>query len=81
VLQCIEHMVARGYRSVEVRPEVYNSYNRWIDEANASMVWGASHVHSWYRNTHGRISQNWPGTLVEYWERTRRMDPTEYDWA
>jgi len=81
VLQCIEHMVARGYRSVEVRPEVYNSYNRWIDEANASMVWGASNVHSWYRNTHGRISQNWPGTLVEYWERTRRMDPTEYDWA
>ena len=42
---------------------------------NAAMAWGASDVNSWYKNAFGRVSQNWPFTLLEYWQRTRRPEP------
>ena len=34
---------------------------------------------SWYKNDSGRVAQNWPFTLLEYWQRTLRPDPAEFD--
>ena len=39
---------------------------------------GWSDVNSWYKNEHGRVTQNWPFTLLEYWQRTRAPDPDDY---
>ena len=39
------------------------------------MAWGWSDVNSWYKNEHGRVAQNWPFTLLEYWQRTRGPIP------
>jgi 4-hydroxyacetophenone monooxygenase len=35
-------------------------------------------VNAWYKNALGRVSQNWPFTLMEYWERTRVPDLHDY---
>jgi 4-hydroxyacetophenone monooxygenase len=43
------------------------------------MVWGAAEVNSWYKNASGRVAQNWPFSLLEYWERTRTVDPADYE--
>jgi 4-hydroxyacetophenone monooxygenase len=43
------------------------------------MAWGASTVNSWYRNANGRIAQNWPFTLLEYWQQTRAPEPSDYE--
>jgi 4-hydroxyacetophenone monooxygenase len=43
------------------------------------MAWGASDVNTWYKNARGRITQNWPFTLLEYWRRTLCPDPDDYD--
>jgi 4-hydroxyacetophenone monooxygenase len=37
-----------------------------------------SDVNTWYRNAHGRIAQNWPFSLVRYWQETNRPDPADY---
>ena len=29
-------------------------------------------------NASGRITQNWPFTLVEFWQQTREPDPDDY---
>jgi 4-hydroxyacetophenone monooxygenase len=58
---------------------VHDAYNEAVDEQNARMAWGAASVHTWYRNANGRISQNWPFTLVEFWERTRALDIEDYE--
>jgi len=34
---------------------------------------------SWYRDQHGRIVTNWPGYMRDYIEKTRVLDPLEYD--
>ena len=68
-----------GHRAVDVRPDVHDAYNERVDAENDRMSWGAAHVTSWYKNEHGRVAQNWPFTLLEYWERTREPRPADYD--
>jgi 4-hydroxyacetophenone monooxygenase len=43
------------------------------------MAWGWSPVNSWYKNSKGRVAQNWPFTLLEYWDRTRQPNPDDFE--
>ena len=42
------------------------------------MAWGFSKVSSWYKNEFGRVAQNWPFSLLEFWQLTRHPDPDDY---
>jgi 4-hydroxyacetophenone monooxygenase len=42
------------------------------------MAWGVPQVSSWYKSASGRVSQNWPFALVDYWEATRAPDPADF---
>lgn len=78
VLGCLKLLLEGNKRSLECRQDVHDAYNTYIDKGNSQMAWGVSKVNSWYRNRHGRVAQNWPFSLIEFWERTRAPDPTEY---
>jgi 4-hydroxyacetophenone monooxygenase len=78
ILECIHLLFERGARSLEPRREVHDAYNEQVDEENRQMAWGASTVNSWYKNAKGRVAQNWPYSLLEYWQRTRVPDPDDY---
>jgi 4-hydroxyacetophenone monooxygenase len=78
VLNLVELLLARGASAVEVRGDVHDEYNLRVDAENQGMAWGWSSVSSWYKNDLGRVSQNWPFTLLEYWQRTKQIDPAEY---
>ncbi len=78
IVECLRILLSRGHKSLEVRGDIYDDYNVTIDEANRSMAWGASTVNTWYKNEKGRVTQNWPYSLLEYWERTREPDPADY---
>jgi 4-hydroxyacetophenone monooxygenase len=75
---CIGELLAGGHRAVDCRAEVHDAYNVMIDAANRQRAWGVSAVSTWYKNALGRVSQNWPFTLMEYWERTRAPDLDDY---
>jgi 4-hydroxyacetophenone monooxygenase len=79
ITESVRLLLESGHRSMDCRPEVHDAYNADIDEANRRMAWGASSVSSWYKNASGRVAQNWPHSLLEYWERTRRPDPGDYE--
>jgi 4-hydroxyacetophenone monooxygenase len=78
ILECIRLLFERGARSLEPRRDVHDAYNEAIDDENRQMAWGASTVNSWYKNAKGRVAQNWPFSLLEYWQRTRVPDPDDY---
>ena len=79
ILSAIRLLLERRADALDCRPEVHDAYNVAVDEANTQMVWGASTVNTWYRNAHGRIAQNWPFTLLEFWQRTRAVDLEDYE--
>lgn len=81
ILGCVGELLRRGAGSIEVRRDVHDAFNEAVDAQNRLMAWGASDVRSWYKNEKGRVSQNWPFTLLEYWQRTLRPDPAEYHFS
>lgn len=67
-----------GARAMEPKQAVYDAFNRRVDEANAGWAWGSPNVSSWYKNQFGRVSQNWPYGLIDYWRATLTPDPQDY---
>jgi 4-hydroxyacetophenone monooxygenase len=78
ILGCIKLLLEEGRAALDVKSEVHDAYNRQIDAGNAQMAWGSPHVSSWYKNERGRVTQNWPFTLLEFWERTKAPNPADY---
>jgi 4-hydroxyacetophenone monooxygenase len=78
ITECVRLLLGEGKRSMAVKPEVHDEFGHAVDEANSRMAWGASKVSSWYKSASGRVAQNWPFPLLEYWQRTRKPDPDDY---
>lgn len=79
ILNLIELLLSNEARSLEVRRDVHDEFNERCDAENRGMAWGWSSVNSWYKNDLGRVSQNWPFTLLEYWKRTKQADPADFE--
>jgi 4-hydroxyacetophenone monooxygenase len=79
VMDCIRTVLAGEHVALECRRDVHDQYNAEIDAENLRMAWGVSKVNSWYKNAKGRVAQNWPFPLLEYWTRTRQVDPADYE--
>lgn len=73
----IELMRSRGWKQVEVRPEVQTSYNQALHARFPRTVW-SSGCASWYRTRSGKNTTLWPGFTFEFRRRTRRFDPASY---
>ena len=71
-------MAKTGAKTLEVRRDVHDAFNTTVDEANRWMAWGSPNVTSWYKNQLGRVSQNWPFPLVDYWNATLAPNPTDF---
>ena len=57
----------------------YDDYRARMDDDNSRMVWGAAHVNTWYKNAAGRVTQCWPGSLLEFWQQTREPNLDDYE--
>jgi 4-hydroxyacetophenone monooxygenase len=79
LVDCVRHVLASGAKALEVKRDVHDAFNERVDAENRQMAWGWSDVNSWYKNDHGRVAQNWPFTLLEYWQRTLQVDPDDYE--
>jgi len=62
--------------ALDVRPEIAEHYDAEMQRRLAGSVWAG--CASWYRGPNGRITTNWPGTVGEYQQRTRALDPSDF---
>jgi cation diffusion facilitator CzcD-associated flavoprotein CzcO len=74
----LREMGKRRLKSVEVRPEVYEAFNRETERRLQDSVWNEGGCASWYIDSNGRNGVWWPGFTWRLWQRTRRFDPGEY---
>ena len=79
VMDVIRHVLAEDLAALDVKADVHDRYNEEIDAENQRMAWGVTTVNTWYKNAKGRVAQNWPFPLLEFWKRTRQVDPADYD--
>ena len=78
VTDCIRHMVENGISSVEVKQDVHDEYNERVDAEHDQLVWSHSGLHSWYRNSKGRVFSPMPWRFVDYWQMTHAFNESEY---
>jgi len=78
ILESLKMLAETGHATMEVKPEVHDAFNEKVDAANKLMAWGAPQVSSWYKNATGRVSQNWPFPLVDYWKATLQPNPNDF---
>ena len=81
VLGVVHKMLAEDVATVEVQPDAFEEYNERVDATNATRAWGFSAVNSWYKNSKGRVTQNYPFSIFEYWQRTAALDETAFRWG
>ena len=79
ILGCLQLLHQGRHRALDIRKDVHDEFNERCDAENKSMAWGWSKVNSWYKNEHGHVAQNWPFTLLEYWQRTADPQRDEYE--
>jgi 4-hydroxyacetophenone monooxygenase len=78
IIGCLKLLADTGARAIEVSKAVHDDFNRRVDEANAGWAWGSPNVSSWYKNSFGRVSQNWPFGLIDYWRATLAPNPDDF---
>jgi 4-hydroxyacetophenone monooxygenase len=78
IMGCLKLVLENGYTAMECKREVHDAYNEKIDKGNSEMAWGTPKVSSWYKNSKGRVTQNWPFTLLEFWNQTKAPSPKDY---
>jgi 4-hydroxyacetophenone monooxygenase len=81
LMLALRELLESGHRSIECKPEVYESYNRDVDAMHARMVWTHKGMTNWYRNPQGRVFAITPWRLVEYWKMTSTFNPAEYQFG
>jgi 4-hydroxyacetophenone monooxygenase len=75
---CLQMLVESKARSLAPRDDITRAFNERVDAENLKMAWGAPQVNSWYKGQTGRVTQNWPFPLVEYWRATLKPDPADF---
>lgn len=78
ILGCLRALLEQRSRALEPKPEAHDAFNARVDAENLRMAWGVSTVNSWYKNATGRSAQNWPFSLLDYWQLTREPNLDEY---
>lgn len=79
IVDSLRRLRRRGAACMEVRPEVQDSFNDWLDSRLAGTVWQTGGCRSWYQDPRsGRNTVLWPDTTIAFWRRTRRARMSDY---
>ena len=73
VLAAIRALKAGRLGWIDVRPEVQERFNSWVQSASRTSVWETG-CHSWYTSASGHNTTNWPVHTFVYRYRVRRFD-------
>jgi cation diffusion facilitator CzcD-associated flavoprotein CzcO len=76
VLGALRALEAERLAWLDVRPEVQDRFNDWVQSASRTSVWETG-CHSWY-TVSGRNTNNWPDYTFLYRHRVRRFDLAAY---
>jgi cation diffusion facilitator CzcD-associated flavoprotein CzcO len=81
VMDSLRTMRERKLRTVEVKRDVQQAYNKRLHERLAKSVWKTGGCVSWYQTAKGKNTTLWPGFTFEYRYLTKRFDATKYEQA
>jgi 4-hydroxyacetophenone monooxygenase len=79
MMRAIQFLIENGYGAMDVRQEVHDQYNEKVDSATSRMVWAHKGMTNWYKNRKGRVTQNSPWSMADYWHMTKEVNINDYN--
>ena len=79
VMQAVKTIVKHRLRSLDVKAEVQERFNKKLQKRLDEAVWSAGGCKSWYLDEFGKNRTLWPSFTFEYWMRTRKFEPRKYE--
>ena len=76
-LGAIQALESERLAWLDVRPDVHDAFNEWVQSASKTSVW-ESGCHSWYTTASGRNTNNWPDHTFLYRHRVKHFDLAAY---
>ncbi len=81
VADALRTLDTRRAKWMSPRREAQDAYNRSIQAKVSKTVWQKGGCKSWYQTEDGRNTTIWPGFTFAYRDRTKRVDPMEYEYG
>jgi 4-hydroxyacetophenone monooxygenase len=78
-LSCLALLVRNDWKSLDVRQDAYDAFNKELDRRLATTIWMDSRQRSYYKNEAGRLATNMPWASIEYWRKLRTPALDDYD--
>jgi len=78
VISCIRTLAEQPGTAMDVKPDRLREFSTTVQQKLQSSVW-ESGCHSWYLDSHGRNTVNWPGFTFTYRQATQKMEPDDYE--
>jgi 4-hydroxyacetophenone monooxygenase len=75
----IVHMLENGYRSADVKHDVFDAYNEELDTAMKEVLWEVEGAGGYYNNEFGRCGVNLPFLTEDYHAMVAKPNPDDYD--
>lgn len=79
ILGALRKALGKGWKSLEVKPEVQKAFNEKIQKRFHSTVWSREHCRSWYQTPSGKNTTIWPGFSFTFRLRTHFFDAMAYE--
>lgn len=79
VMNALKLVDSEGARAMTVRRTVQDRFNDEVQRKLAGSVWNTGGCASWYLDATGVNRTLWPGFTWQYWLRTRKVDPRDYE--
>jgi cation diffusion facilitator CzcD-associated flavoprotein CzcO len=80
VIAAVRRLEQERARTIELRQEAAEAFDRELREALAGTVWQTG-CNSWYVDEQGNNPNQWPWLWTTYRRRTARLDPAAYELA
>jgi len=77
IIDCLRQIMDQDLLYIDLRGDVMEAFNSKLQRQLARTAWAATE-RSWYKNDAGLITNNWSGTTIRYWWRTRKADLSHY---
>lgn len=79
IMRVLARMTERRADAVEVPRSLQHEFNTGLRRDLERTVW-ATDCDSWYKNSAGKITNNWSGLTIQYRRATRRSDVSRLDY-
>ncbi len=78
VMDVLLKMRQYGWQSIEVKEEIEQIYNQWVQEKMQKTVWQTGGCHSWYQTADGKNTTLYPTYSFLFRKATARMKEADH---